>query len=324
MTDRELRPVGRYEWEQIIRRARLAAVIAGSSRIGKNGKPTKGGMSGTTFTGIALGWASYANDKGREIWPGDATVAVDLETSIAAVRQVRQALLRLGLLEMVRRRTGTRGDEYRLTIPTDLLDVVEVLTPAQHKLAANRLRDAARGKPTEQRGGSDGQPNKPPSGGPADNPEETPNGALGGPADNPNGYGEPEPGWSDGTTETGSGWSGGTSLGGPADTHTDHDRTSTTTDQPGIDLRTAVAGPRAREAAEDPIFDEGEDNPTHLDPAPRRCEPHGLAGGTRSDGRPACPLCRVAEDQAAGRRRPPPADGPHYGATVIQLRRHAS
>lgn len=236
--ERELRPAGRYEWEQIIRRARLGDVIAGSGRIGKTGKPTKGGMSGTTFTGIALGWASYANDRGREVWPGDATVAVDLETSIATVRQVRKALLRLGLLEFVARRRGSRGDEYRLTIPTDLLEVVEVLTPGQHKLAANRLRDAARGKP----GGSGGPPET-----------ESP----GGPAEHPNEPDDSEPGESNGTPESESGWSAGTSLGGPADTHTDHDRTTgTTTDHSETDLRTAVTVPGDVTPDQDPIFSE--------------------------------------------------------------------
>jgi hypothetical protein len=230
--DRELRPAGRYEWEQIIRRSRLGAVVAGSGRVGKNGKPTKGGMSGTTFTGIALGWASYANDRGREIWPGDATVAVDLETSIAAVRQVRKALLRLGLLEFVCRRHGIRGDEYRLTLPADLLEVVEVLTPAQHKVVANRLRDAARGKP----GGSGGLPEPGSPGGPPDYPDGEPRGS--------NGLPEIEPGWS-----------GGTSPGGPADTHTDHDRTTgTTTDHSDEDLDTAVTVPSDPTPDQDPIF----------------------------------------------------------------------
>lgn len=318
MTDntRELRPAGRYEWEQIIRRARLGTVIRGSGRIGSKGKATKGGMSGTTFTGIALGWASYGNDKGREIWPGDATVAIDLETSIAAVRQVRQALVRLGLMEMVRRRTGTRGDEYRLTLPTDLLDVVEVLTPAQHKMAANRLREAARGKP---RGGSGGHPTDPDPGDPADHPEDEAGSpvdhpesdtddSLGDPADHPNVSSGEEPGWSSGYPESGSGWSGGPALGGPADTHTDHDRTRSTTDHAERDLRTAVTVSRASGAAEepDPAIEETTAPDARPVDEPRGCPAHGpaMAAGLRPDGKPACPLCRRGAPPTVLRRDP--------------------
>ncbi len=145
MTAGTPRPAGRYEWEQVVRRARLGAVIP--ARKGKTGKTTKGGISGTLFTGIALGWSSYADPDGTRVRPGDATVAVDLETSIAAVRQVRQALLDLGLMEAVGSRRAGHGIEYRLTLPADLGDRVEVLTPDQHRAESNRLRDAARGKP---------------------------------------------------------------------------------------------------------------------------------------------------------------------------------
>ena len=245
--EREIRPAGRYEWEQIVRRARFAGVIGSSGRQGKDGKSTKGGMSGTTFTGIALGWASYANDRGQEIWPGDATVAVDLETSIVAVRKVRKTLLALGLLQFVRARTGQRGVEYRLTLPSDLLESLDVLTPGQHKLAANRLRDAARGKPP---GGSGGLPSDCDSGIPVDHPDDSE---------------EPTDGGSNGPPEIESGYPGGPALGSPPDPHTDHDRTtSTSTDQSEIELCTAVTV--TREPGQDPnlFFDEKFEDPTRL------------------------------------------------------------
>ena len=245
--EREVRPVGRYEWEQIVRRARLSAVITSSGRTGKDGRSTKGGVSGTTFTGIALGWATYANDRGQEIWPGDATVAVDLETSIAAVRKVRKALLELGLLQFVRNRTTTRGVEYRLTLPVDLLELLDVLTPAQHKLAASRLRDAARGKPA---GLSAGVPSDGGSGGPAEYPDDSE---------------EPADGGSNGPPEIESGYSAGTSLGGPPDTHTDHDRTTgTTTDHSEKHPSTAVTVSREPAADPNPFSDEGIQEPPAL------------------------------------------------------------
>jgi hypothetical protein len=238
--ERELRGAGRYEWEQILRRARLAAVIPASGRRGKKGKVTKGGMSGNTFTGIALGWASYASDRGREIWPGDATVAVDLETSIDAVRKVRKALLALGLLEFVRNRTATRGVEYRLTLPSDLLESLEVLTPAQHKIAALRLRDAARGKSPGESGG-------PPS-------DE----ALGDPPDHPSDPDEADTCGSSGPPEIESGGSGGSTLGGPVDSLTAQDRSiGTTTDHSDADLDTAVTVPSGPTPDQDPDFSDG-------------------------------------------------------------------
>lgn len=324
-TDRELRPVGRYEWEQIIRRARLGPVITGSGRTGKNGRATRGGMSGTTFTGIALGWASYGNDKGREIYPGDATVAIDLETTIAAVRQVRQALVRLGLMEMIRRRHGNRGDEYRLTIPTDLLDALEVLTPAQHKLAANRLREAARGKPRES---SDGPSDSPDpgtpvdhpdddSGTPPDHPETDTDRSVGTPPDHPDAAENADPGYSGGPPETDSGYSGGTRLGTPVAPHTDHDRTTTATDHSDRDLRTAVTPSRASDADDNPdsAIEETTGPPPPTPDRPTggrrsRCADHpALSAGNRPDGRPACPLCRRGAPPSA-----PPGDG---DATVI-------
>jgi hypothetical protein len=250
MAERELRPVGRYEWEQIVRRARFGGVIGASGKTGADGRPTRGGISGTLFKAIALGWATYADDKGADIYAGDATVAVDLETTIKAVRTVRQALLDLGLLKHVRGRRWDHGEEYRLTLPSDLLDVLDVPTPAQHKLAARALRDAARGK----RGGSSGPPNDDGPGSPADHPEPVENPDLGGPEDTPDEPDGEEPGWSSGPARDASGWSAGPALGGPADPLTDHDRTNEDlTDHRKADLRTAVTVVGPPQATQDQI-----------------------------------------------------------------------
>lgn len=265
--DREIRPAGQYEWQQIIRRARFGGIVKGSGRTGKDGRVTKGGVSGTLFTAVALTFATYADPDGTDVYPGDATIAVDLETTIKAVRTVRQTLVSLGLLQLVRRRTPGHGDEYRLTLSSDLLDAVEVLTPAQHKIIAQRLRDTARGKP----GGSGGPPETAAPGGPVDPPHEPQTDT---------------PGWSGGPPENDSGWSGGPAPGGPPDPHTNHYRTTTTTNHPGDNVRTAVTGPRARETAQTPI--PAADVAERL---PGRC-PHGLTSRRRPDGRPSCAICR--------------------------------
>lgn len=257
-------------------------------------------MSGTTFKAIALGWATYANAEGEEIWAGDAVVAVDLETTIKAVRAVRQTLLDLGLLKHVRGRYKDHGEEYRLTLPTDLLDHLDVPSPAQHKLAAKRLRDEARGK----RGWSGGLPAL---GGPVDSPEPAVSLDSGGPQDHPTNASPDNPGWSGGPAKTGPGWSGGPALGGPVDPRTDHDRTIRPTDHSDSDLRTAVTVSRANGREQDPQIsatDEESPNPDEPQPKPRlavvpappaeRCPDHPTQpAGHRADGRHHCVFCRA-------------------------------
>lgn len=248
--DRELRPVGRYEWEQIVRRARLGGIVQGSGRLGAKGRPTKGAMSATLVKAIALGFATYANDKGREIWPGDATLAVDLETSVASVETVRRLLLHLGLMVRVRAPWGDRGTEYRLTLPADLLEDVEVLTPAQHKLAANRLRDGRRGKPNGvSTGSTDASSTVDPPVPPEAVDEPVDDARTVHPADTPGPIKTPGDGVSTGPPIHVNGVSTGPRMVYPPDAHTDHDRPLTTTDHPDPDLRTAVTpvDERARE-----------------------------------------------------------------------------
>lgn len=270
MAERELRPAGRYEWEQIIRRARLTGVVAGTGRTGTDGRrPTRGGVSAATFKAVAFAIASYGNDRGGEIWPGDATIAVDVESSIDTVAKVRKTLLSLGLLERLSGRRSGRGQEHRLTLPSDLLDVLEVLTPAAHKLAAKRLNDAVRKKSAGSGGGS------------------TDPGSLG-PAEGAN---EPEAEISAGSAgppkDDFAGSAGPPFAGSAGPPYPPGPYQGKTTDQPQPDLDTAVTLPSARAPATKP-----------------RCGPHGLAPGTRADGQPACPLCRV-EDRIAAKTDPP-------------------
>lgn len=293
--ERELRPAGRHEWEQILGRIRITGVLAG--RRGKDGRHTKGAVSALAFKAVAARFAHYGDGDGTRIWPGDAVVAVDLETSVDRVRVVRQALVRMGLLKLVRGRRADRGEEYRLTLPSDILEAVEVLTPAQHKLAAHVMREARRG-PAPKVSGSD-------LGGPVDHPHETSGGssgppdpeALGSPADHP----DADVGESTGPPKTGYGWSTGLRSGGPVDTHTNQDQPHPLPTTLTSGVRTAVTVSRASPAVQDPDFDVvGESAPSGRDGP---CE-HGMPPSIR------CPACRRGLRTVRAASAVPAADPP--------------
>lgn len=247
---RELHPAGRFEWERIIKRARCGGLVAG--KVAGNGKKTRGDITAATFKAVAFVWASYADEDGRNIFPGDATLAVDAEVSLKTAKAVKAKLVELGLTERVR--AGARrlrgADEYRLTFPSDLVDQVDVLSPAQAKLAAERLREANRGK----RGGSSGPLTKSTAEGPT---------GVEQPVDNPDVRGPVDPvhpavaqlcGGSSGPARDGCGGSSGPVVGGPVDPRTNQDHPRNFTNHPESDLRTAVAVARATPAPDqDPI-----------------------------------------------------------------------
>jgi hypothetical protein len=108
----ELEPIGRYEWERLVRRARLP-------------KPVKL---------LALVLATYADPDGSRVRPGLpvlASVTGDSERNVG--RLLRHLVDDLGLLRQVARGGGRggkgRASVYRLTIPVDLLDRLEMLSP---------------------------------------------------------------------------------------------------------------------------------------------------------------------------------------------------
>lgn len=91
-------------------------------------------MPGPTFS-VALTLATYANTDGTSIYPGNERLAA---VTCQGDKTVRRALawLRAGYL-IERVREGSRGgrggfaDEYRLTIPSDLLTRHELLSPEE-------------------------------------------------------------------------------------------------------------------------------------------------------------------------------------------------
>lgn len=108
-------PVGRFEWERIIRRA----IITPPS---------------VKFLGLMM--ATYASADGSRVRPGQARLAAVMGTSISTVERGQRTMEKEGFLEMVvkghsagRGRNAGYASEYRLTIPSDLLDRVPMLDP---------------------------------------------------------------------------------------------------------------------------------------------------------------------------------------------------
>jgi len=108
----ELEPIGRYEWERLVRRAQLP-------------KPVKL---------LALVLATYADPDGSRVRPGLPVLASVTGDSERNVRRILAHLVDdLGLLRQLARGGGRggkgRASVYRLTIPVDLLDRLELLSP---------------------------------------------------------------------------------------------------------------------------------------------------------------------------------------------------
>lgn len=109
----ERRPTGRFEWERLVRRAVIPWRIKG----------------------FALLLSTYADPDGSRVRPGQDALAAITERSDRTVRRMLDELDDLGLIELVMRGGGRghskRTTVYRLTIPADLLDRFELLSPAE-------------------------------------------------------------------------------------------------------------------------------------------------------------------------------------------------
>lgn len=109
--DAEQHPEKRYEWWRVVRRCRI----------------------GPTAKAVAIVLSTYSNLDGSNIYPGRLRLAAVLEKSPSTVDRALRQLRDLGLIERVSEgRSGGRravADRYRLTIPSDLLDVVPMLDP---------------------------------------------------------------------------------------------------------------------------------------------------------------------------------------------------
>ncbi|MCI0686490.1 MAG: helix-turn-helix domain-containing protein [Sporichthyaceae bacterium] len=96
-------PLGRFDWERLLRRVRMP-------------QETKG---------LALLLATYGDDKGESIHPGEPRLAVDWGRDERTIRRHIEALRdTYGLIHRVRRGGGPnrRADEYRLVYTPELIE----------------------------------------------------------------------------------------------------------------------------------------------------------------------------------------------------------
>ncbi|WP_431976162.1 hypothetical protein [Micromonospora haikouensis] len=296
------RGVDVHTWTELVSRIRFGTQKA----LGKS-------VSGARIHAVAERLARYATHKtGRDVRPGLARVAVDMEMDYRTVKAAVAVLVRLKLLHLVAEgeRRGD-ADEWQLTIPEDLLDRedVDVWSPARHRLEVDRCRAKVRGKyvPRPDLRGPDG-PQTDTSAGATEAAEEPSAGAARA-ADNP------DDATSAGATRAAEPSSAGATRANlrpyrPLPPSSDHVGNYDLANHE--DVRTAVTGPRASGVDEPDSAIEETTGPPPAPPAlprPIGCPDHGraFAGGRRPDGRPACPLCRRGAPPSA-----PPSD-----ATVI-------
>lgn len=120
----DLEPVSRFEWERLIRRARL----------------------GATTQHIALLLATYAAKDGTQVKPGIRRIALVSEYDARTVKRAFVKLRALGLIERIEERfaKGRNGgnDVYRLTFPGDLAERVTMLDPPEERVSAVSLDPA--------------------------------------------------------------------------------------------------------------------------------------------------------------------------------------
>lgn len=283
--DADRMPANFREWTEILARIRFGTISV-------SGKTYRGAV----VKAVAGRLACYADSDGTRVRPGIVRVAVDLEVTYRTARDIVAYLRGIGLLHMTRAGGRLRADEYRLSLPTDLLDRddLEVWSPSRQKREIETAQEAHRGS------------RKPPGGGgvhaPVDSAIHTPVHAPVDSAIAP----DPAPiAESRGTPKTAIAESRGTPLLSPGGHATDQDRYTTTTDQYENEVVEPLTVPRATQPT----------NP-ESPPLPKRCE-HGLPGGRRTDGQLACPICRRTE-------RTTTAPAGERLASVIQLHREVS
>lgn len=102
-------PIGRFEWERIVRRAVI--------------KPPS-----AKFLGLMM--ATYASADGSRVRPGRDRLAAVMGTSMSVVDRGQRSLEKLGFLDKVykghgagRGRKGGFASEFQLTVPSDLAHV---------------------------------------------------------------------------------------------------------------------------------------------------------------------------------------------------------
>lgn len=224
-------------WLPVVRRARL----------------------GRTVKAVAFAIAGYANNDGTHVYPGIARLSVECEVSTKVVKESLAALRSKGLIELVRaaKKPG-ETNEYRLILAEDVLEKLELPSPAAHELEIRRRSDQIRGK------------HKPNLRGTAVTAESAESDDLRGSCDTAESDIDEEPAGNGEGAEPEPAGNLTDNLRGTAFPPNSHrPRQETTTSHTEDHVRTDLTVPRAR-------------CPTH----------QYLDGGERDDGQPRCPVCR--------------------------------
>lgn len=212
------------DWTDILRRVRLGATVTvpGNTR----------GVRGSTVRAVALMLATYADADGSRVFPGTARVAVACEIDYRTAKRCLASLRHLGLIVLVRpARQRHHADEYRLTIPTDLMERMAVLSPTEMESEVEEMR--ANNRRGER-----------PTGAGRTRTLRVPDAPVEAPVD--------EPRTGAGSTPTGPRTgAGSTAVRVPECPPTHHYIDTRTTHHSDEDLSTDVAGPRAVAAEED-------------------------------------------------------------------------
>lgn len=255
------------EWTDILRRIRFGRSVQVSEKVA---------VSSEKVLSVARVLATYADSDGSRVYPSVARVAVDAHIDYTTAKRAMSVLRRYGLIRFVRHRGFV--DEYQLAVPEDLMERVQVLSPAQYDLEVERMADRNRRSTGAPRTRTE------PTERPADDRVQVPDApVLPAPPKPSTGAGRP------GTTGSTGAWRPAVQVRGAPATH--QDLATSTTHHSRRDLRDELAVARARGPLQDPI-----PIPTEL---PRR-RPGAtlprwvLAGAIRPDELPELPDDRRA------------------------------
>lgn len=266
-TESDLPYVGAREWVDVVSRLRLDTVQTPKTKV-----------AARTIKAIAfrLAWWADGSD-GTRVFPGPARIAVVCQVDYKTVKRVYEVLRDLRLITLVSAARGPQGkrsrvgDEYRLTIPSDLLDRVQCWSPLEMDREIERVREVHRGKRVA---GERSPRNSTTVDNPVDNSTEDELRGNCGPATE------------DCDTEV-------AGKSSPADEELRGNPGSSCGETqyriPSSDQNTKSTNHDPDPAQPPDARDVDEPNDTSSD---GKCDAHGLAAGTRTDGQPCCPLCR--------------------------------
>lgn len=266
------RPVGRFEWEAVLRRLALPKEVK--------------------YVGFVM--ATYADPNGTRIRPGAAELAAAVGDAESTLRRRVSFLRKAGLILQTSRGGGRNGagraTEYRLTLPPDLLEQFEIRPLPTPRIAAvpsvpeqvsplTQMSAQDEDSPLTQGERSNGSS-------PVDN-SDSPLALVSAQTETPQDFDRSNNTVSETLTA----------------------RFSTLTAHPWVsNYRPQDLPPRPTTAeTPDVTTDRASDADNQIDdlvPAavelsPRRC-PHGLSRAIRDDGTPRCPACRRGLPAGAG------------------------